>query len=71
MEKEIAELKAQLVIQEKIVRDRERQARQDKKAIEFLEGDKRRSRGEVQETREILDTKEQEVRNLKKDIENL
>jgi hypothetical protein len=45
--KEIEELKSQLVVQEKIVKDRERQARQDKKAIEFLEADKRRSRGEV------------------------
>jgi hypothetical protein len=53
------------------VKDRERQARQDKKAIEFLEADKRRSRGEVQETRELLESKEQEVRTLKKDIENL
>ncbi len=58
-------------ILEKVNKDRERQARQDKKAIEFLEGDKKRARGEVQETREMLEAKELEVRNLKKDIERL
>lgn len=58
-------------ISEKVIRDRERQARQDKKAIEFLEGDKRRAKGEVQETREMLEAKELEVRNLKKDLERL
>ena len=51
-------------------RDRERQAHQDKKAIEFLEGDKKRSRGEVQETRELLEQKEIEIRNKAKELES-
>ncbi len=56
---------------EKVIKDRERQARQDKKAIEFLEGDKKRAKGEVQETKEMLDAKELEVRDLKKENERL
>lgn len=54
---------------EKFKRDRDRQATQDKKAIEFLEGDKKRTRGEVLEARELLDLKELEIRNLAKEVE--
>ena len=51
-------------------RDRERQAHKDKKAIEFLEGDKKQSRGEVQETRELLEQKEIEISNKAKELES-
>ena len=70
LEQELAEKDAYVEQLEKVKRDRERQAHQDKKAIEFLEGDKKRSRGEVQETRELLDQKETEIRNKAKELES-
>ena len=56
-------------VQEKIVKDKERQARSDKKQIEFLETDRKHIRGDLRNTQEMLNSKEMEVRNLEKDVE--
>lgn len=66
---DVVELQNAALVTEKIVRDRERQARQDKKAIEFMEGDVKRVRGEAQELRETIEQRELEARNLRRDLE--
>lgn len=55
---------------EKIISDKDRQTRQDKKQIEFLENSIRHIRGELRQTQEMLDTEKTMVRNLEKDAEN-
>ena len=52
-----------------MIRDRDRQARQDKKSIEYLETEQKRVKGDMQDTREMLENKELENRNLKRDAE--
>lgn len=54
---------------EKIIRDRERQSRQDKKQIEFLEGDRKGIRGELRHLEESLGGKDIDIRNREKDLE--
>ena len=67
---EIKELNATQEVQEKIVKDKERQARSDKKQIEFLETDRKQIRGDLRTTQEMLNAKETEVRNLEKEVEH-
>ena len=52
------------------MKDKERQARSDKKQIEFLETDRKQIRGDLRTTQEMLNGKETEVRNLEKDVEH-
>lgn len=56
---------------EKIIKDKDRQTRQDKKQIEFLDNSIKHTRGELRSTQEMLETKETQVRDLEKEIENL
>ena len=66
---EIKELTNAQETQEKIIKDKERQARSDKKQIDFLENDRKHIRGDLRNTQEMLNNKETEVRNIEKDLE--
>ena len=66
---EIKDLTNAQETQEKIIKDKERQARSDKKQIDFLENDRKHIRGDLRNTQEMLNNKETEVRNLEKDLE--
>lgn len=56
---------------DKIIRDKERQARSDKKQIEFLENDKKQVRGEWRSCQEMLTAKESQARDLEKELDDL
>lgn len=68
---EIMELQQNAETNDKIIRDKERQARSDKKQIEFLENDKKQVRGELRTCQEMLTSKETEVRDKEKELDDL
>ncbi len=68
---EIQELQANAETNDKIIRDKERQARSDRKQIEFLENDKKQVRGDLRTCQEMLTLKETNVRDLEKELEDL
>lgn len=68
---EVLELQSNSETNDKIIKDKERQARSDKKQIEFLENDKKQVRGELRTCQEMLTGKETEVRDLEKELDDL
>ena len=65
------ELQVNAETNDKIIKDKERQARSDKKQIEFLENDKKQVRGELRTCQEMLTGKETEVRDKEKELDDL
>lgn len=54
-----------------MIKDRDRLSRQDKKQIEYLEQENKRTKGMIKEVQEALTNKETDFKNLEKEKEQL